>query len=277
MNMLRVALIMLLLSSNCSYAGSKIIATGGATSIEGSGGGGIVPWAVINGYASSDEYAVTAFTSRVGVDDFTLNSAGVSLSYNNQWEWSVARQRFALDTLGAELAQDIFGVKYHLAGELLYTALPQISLGMQYKKHREFALPQAVGARSDSGIDWYLAASKVLFNQVAGRNLLLNATVRATKANQTGILGFGRAANNDYQLVFEGSAAVLLNYNLAIGAEFKQKPNQLAFAGEQHWRDVFVAWFINKHVSVTAAYVDLGNIAGFNNQQGYYISLEGAW
>ncbi|WP_445424976.1 DUF3034 family protein [Alishewanella sp. HL-SH06] len=266
-----------LLASASSVAGSKIVATGGASSIEGSAGGGIVPWAVINGYGSSDEWSATAFTSRVGVDDFTLNVFGASVSYDNKWEWSVARQTFKLDSIGGELRQDVFGVKYHIAGELLYTAWPQISVGLQYKKHRDFGLPQAVGARDDSGVDVYFSASKVLFDHVAGRNLLLNGTVRATKANQTGLLGFGSASDNDYQFVFEGSAAVLLNYNVALGIEFKQKPDQLDFATEQHWRDLFAAWFINKHVSVVGGYVDLGSIAGFDQQQGYYISVEGAW
>ncbi|MBZ9612271.1 DUF3034 family protein [Rheinheimera maricola] len=260
-----------------SLAGSKIIATGGASTIEGSAGGGIVPWAVINGYGSSGEWAATAFATQVGVDDFTLNVLGASISYDNNWEWSLARQTFKLDNLGGELRQDIFGLKYHIAGELLYTALPQFSLGLQYKKHRDFALPSAVGARDDTGLDLYLAASKMLFDQVAGRNVLLNATLRATKANQTGLLGFGNADNNDYQLVFEGSAVLLLNYNLALGVEFKQKPNQLAFANEQHWRDIFAAWFINKQLSLVAGYADLGSIAGFNSQQGYYVSIEGAW
>ena len=273
---LLIAMQALLLSSHC-LAGSKIIATGGATSIEGSAGGGIVPWAVINGYGSSDEWAATAFASQVGVNDFTLKSVGASLSYDNHWEWSLARQTFKLERLGTELRQDIFGLKYHVAGELLYTNMPQLSLGIQYKKHRDFALPQAVGARDDSGIDLYLAASKVILDAVAGRNLLLNGTLRATKANQTGLLGFGSNHSNDYQLLFEGSVAILLNYNLAVGAEFKQKPNELAFANEQHWRDIFMAWFINKNVSVTAGYVELGNIASFSNQQGYYLSVEGAW
>lgn len=266
-----------LLGSPACLAGSKIIATGGATNIEGSAGGGIVPWALLNGYGSSGEWAATAFATQVGVDDFTLNVQGVSVSYDNSWEWSLARQRFQLDSLGGELHQDIFGVKYHLAGELLYTALPQFSLGLQYKKHRDFALPQAVGARDDSGLDIYLAASKVLFDQIAGRNLLLNATLRATKANQTGLLGFGSADNHDYQLLFEGSVVLLLNYNLALGFEFKQKPDQLAFAHEQHWRDIFAAWFVNKHLSLVVGYADLGSIAGFSRQQGYYFSIEGAW
>uniref|UniRef100_A0A486XQF1 DUF3034 family protein n=1 Tax=Rheinheimera sp. BAL341 TaxID=1708203 RepID=A0A486XQF1_9GAMM len=273
---LTISLICLLSSTVC-LAGSKIIATGGATSIEGSAGGGIVPWAVINGYGSSGEWAATAFATQVGVDDFTLNVQGASVSYDNTWEWSFARQRFKLDTLGGELSQDVLAVKYHLSGELLYTEMPQLSLGLQYKKHRDFTLPQAVGAADDSGLDIYLAASKVLFDQVAGRNLLLNATLRATKANQTGLLGFSSAADNQYQLVFEGSAVVLLHYNLALGLEFKQKPNQLAFANEQHWRDIFVAWFVNKQLSLVAGYADLGSIAGLDQQQGYYLSVEGAW
>lgn len=270
-------LILAMLVSADALAGSRIIATGGATNIEGNAGGGIVPWAVINGYSSSNEWAATAFGSLVGVDDFSLQSSGVSLSYDNRWEWSVARQQFKLDTLGGELKQDIFSVKYHLAGELLYTSMPQFSLGVQYKKHRDFALPKAVGARDDSGVDLYLAASKVYLNAIAGRNVLLNTTLRATKANQTGLLGFGNPDNNRYQLMVEASAVLLLNYNLALGFEFKQKPNELAFANEQHWRDLFLAWFINKQLSVTAGYVDLGNIAGLTNQQGYYLSVEGAW
>lgn len=269
--------VLMLLSSGTAQAGSKVIATGGASTIEGSAGGGIVPWAVINSYASSDEWGATAFATQVGVDDFTLNVAGASISYDNRWELSFARQTFKLDSIGGELKQDVLGLKYHLAGELLYTTLPQISLGLQYKKHRDFALPQAVGARDDSGLDLYISASKVLFNQLAGRNLLLNATVRASKANQTGLLGFGTANDNNYQLLFESSAVVLLTNQVALGVEFRQKPNQLAFAREDHWRDLFAAWFINKHVSAVAGYADLGSIAGFSSQQGYYLSLEGVW
>ncbi|MBU1435810.1 MAG: DUF3034 family protein [Gammaproteobacteria bacterium] len=273
MKALFIALLSLLLSLPAA-AGSKIIATGGSTSIEGAAGGGIVPWAVINGYASSDQWSVNSFTSRVGVDDFTLQNFGIGASYNNQWELSLTRQKFNLDTIGGDLQQDVFGLKYHIAGELLYSDLPQISIGLQYKKHRNSGLPFAVGAKNDSGTDVYLAASKVYFAAVAGRNLLLNATVRATKANQLGLLGFGSASDNSYHYMFESSAAILLRPDLAIGIEFRQKPNNLAFADEQHWRDIFVGWFINQNFSLVGGYVDLGSIAGLTQQQGYYLALE---
>ena len=91
------------------------------------------------------------------------------------------------------------------------------------------------------------------------------------------MLGFGSANDNSYQLMTELSAAVLLTPHWAVGAEFRQKPNQLAFADEEHWRDVFTAWFINKNVSLVGGYVDLGSIAGLPNQQGYYVAVEATW
>jgi hypothetical protein len=266
----------LMMASGGLMAGSKVIATGGATNIEGNSGGGIVPWATINGYSSSDEWSLNTFVGRVGVDDFTLNSFGVGASFNNQWELSLARQTLDLDTIGGELRQDILGIKYKVAGELLYTAMPQISVGVQFKKNRDFALPAAVGAADDSGYEVYVAATKVFFDAVAGRNLLLNATVRSTDAHQTGLLGFG-GEGVGRELMFESSAVLLLNYNLALGTEFKQKPNQLGFADEQHWRDLFAAWFINKNASVVLGYVDLGDIAGLTEQTGFYLSVEGTW
>ena len=267
----------LLLGTVPTFAeGSRVVATGGGTMIEGSAGGGIVPWAVINGYGSSGEWSATAMATGVYVDDFTLKVIGASLSFDNRFELSVARQTFDLDTMGGELGQDIFGVKYKLAGELLYTAMPQITLGAQYKRVDDFAIPQAVGARDDWGLDVYVAASKVFFDAIAGRNVLLNGTVRATKANQTGLLGFGTQTNHDYQFVLEASAVVLLTDNVALGIEYRQKPDELAFAREDDWQDVFLAWFINKHLSVVTAYANLGSIAGFEEQRGWYLSVEGA-
>jgi hypothetical protein len=254
---------------------SRVIATGGATAVEGSAGGGLVPWAVINGYNSSDEWSASAMATHVQLNDFSLNVLGASLSFDNRVELSVAKQTFNLDTLGGELAQDIIGVKYKVAGELLYTRLPQLSVGLQYKRVDDFTLPGLVGAGKNSGLDVYLAATQLYFDAIAGHNLLLNGTVRATQANELGLLGFGSQSNNDYQWVVEASAALLLRDDLALGVEYRQKPNQLDFAREDDWQDVFIAWFINKHLSVTAAYTQLGSIAGFDNQQGWYLSFEG--
>ena len=95
-----------------------------------------------------------------------------------------------------------------------------------------------------------------------------------TKANQIGILGFGGDRNDSYKPQLEGSIAWLLNRNLAIGAEYRMKPDNLGIAREDNVWDAFVAWAPNKHVSLTVAYVDLGNIVIRDNQRGWYASLQ---
>lgn len=74
---------------------------------------------------------------------------------------------------------------------------------MQYKSNNRSALLSAIGARSADGVDFYIAGTKLLLAE----SLLLNATVRATKANQFGLLGFGGDQNGGYSAQFEGSAA----------------------------------------------------------------------
>jgi hypothetical protein len=128
-----------------------------------------------------------------------------------------------------------------------------------------------------NGVDLYVSATKLFLAQ----SVLVNATLRATRANQNGLLGFGSADKNGYALEPEVSTAWLLRKNLAIGAEYRFKPDNLAYAGapfaEDDWKDVFIAWAPNKHVSFTAAYVDLGNIVGHDHQTGGCLSIQLAY
>jgi hypothetical protein len=148
--------------------------------------------------------------------------------------------------------------------------LPQIAVGAQYKKNDQPGVLAFVGARDDSGVDYYVSATKLYLAQ----SLLLNGTVRFTKANQFGILGFGGDRNDDYEAQFEASAAYLLSRNLAVGAEYRTKPDNLGIATEDDAWDVFVAWAPIKNVSLTVAYVDLGNIVIRDEQRGVYASLQ---
>ena len=59
-----------------------------------------------------------------------------------------------------------------------------------------------------------------------------------------------------------------------MGGEYRTKPDNLRFARESDWWDLFVAWFPTKNLSATLAYVDLGSIAGRKRQQGVYLSLQ---
>lgn len=275
------------LLSGCVQAepqGSRLLATGAGSSFEGSAGGGIVPMAVLSGYASREEVGGTAFVTHVSTDDYDLSLVGASWNWRNRVELSVAEQRLShqklSNALGVEpdsIRQMVLGAKVRLVGDLIYTPWPQISLGAQHKRNRDFFVPRAAGAQDDSGTDVYLAASKLMLGALAGRNLLLNVNLRATRANQTGLVGFGGDRNDDHELMTELSAGLFLNRHWLIGGEYRQKPNNLSFARENDWYTGFVGWFPNKRWSLVAAYVDLGDIASLTNQRGWYLSLEGSF
>ncbi len=266
-----------------AHAGDgRLLATGGVTEIEGSAGGGLVPWAVLAGYGTREQSGATAFRTRLDLPDYRLDAWGAAFTWHNRVELSAARDRFDLGTLGqaigdpgAALRQDVFGAKLRLAGDLVYGPLPQFSLGVQHKRLLDFTIPRLAGARRDSGTDIYLAASQLLLGAAAGYNLLWNVTLRSTAANQFGLLGFG-GDRGGRRLVGEGSLAVMPDPHVAVGAEYRQKPDNLSFARESHASDLFVAWFPCKHVALTAAYVSLGPVAGLRDQRGWYVSLQGS-
>lgn len=256
--------------------GARIIATGGAISVEGAAGGGIVPWSLLAGYGENQQFGGTAWYTQVQPSDFRLQAYGAAASLHNRVELSLGKQRFDIDQVipGEVLEQTIIGAKLRLAGELIYSDMPQLSIGLQYKSNTRFEIPEAVGARDENGLDFYIAASKLWLDGPFNRSFFLNATARATKANQMGLLGFGGDRNNARKLVAEISTGLFLTRNWVIGAEYRQKPDNLGFAGEDDWYDVFIGWFPSKRLSIIAAWSDLGSIAGLEDQKGAYLSLQ---
>lgn len=257
--------------------GSRLLATGGASTIEGSGGGGIVPWATLSSYADEGEWGGTAQMTEVQVDDFSLSVQGASINWNNRVEVSYARQQFDLETIGGELEQQVWGVKARISGDLVYGTWPQVSAGVQYKRNQTFALPQAVGAEDDTSTDYYVSAAKAWLAGPFSRTWVANLTVRSTEANQLGLLGFGGDKGDSREWVGEASVAMFVNRYWAIGMEYRQKPDLLNFAKEDDWKDVFVAYFPSKHVSLVGAYADLGSIAGLDSQTGWYLSVQASF
>lgn len=260
---------------------NKLLLTGGVSQVEGSAGGGLTPWAVIGGYGTNDEIGANAFITHINLPDYQLNEVGAMVGLYNRVEVSFAQQRFDTEQVGAALGlgqgftfqQNIIGVKVRLFGDVVLDQdswLPQVSVGVQHKKNNQAAVLKFVGAKSDQGTDYYINATKLFLSQ----SVLVNATLRMTKANQIGILGFGGDKNNSYKPEFEGSVAYLLSRNWAVGAEYRQKPNNLGIAKEDDWYDAFVAWAPTKHVSLTLAYADLGNIVIKDRQRGLYASVQ---
>lgn len=263
--------------------GGKLLLTNGVSSIEGSGGGGLASWATIAGNATEQGIGGSVHGTVIELPDYNWTSFGFSVGFFDRVELSYARQN--LDTIdigtalglgrGYTLNQNVFGAKVKLAGDLVYgnSMMPQISAGVQHKRSSDDRVVAAVGGASPNGTDFYISATKLLL----AHSLLANATVRFTKANQTGLLGFGNATDQDHKPQFEGSLAYQFSRRFVVGGEYRTKPDNLLIAREDDWIDLFAAYGVTRNVTVTAAYVDLGSIATADNQRGAFLSLQAAF
>jgi Protein of unknown function (DUF3034) len=277
----------------------KLLLTGGVSTIEGAAGGGLSPWAVIGSQATGGETGVSAYASRADTQDYGLNAYGVAVGIHDRVELSLGHQDFntgvtgtRLGLPGLHLKQNIVGAKLRLAGDAVLDSdslMPQIAVGVLHKRLDSSGLDstlEALGAKR-SGTDLYVSATKLFLAQ----GILVNGTLRATKANQGGLLGHSatlNGADNGYEFMPELSVAYLLRKNLAVGVEYRAMPNKLQRAGAGAglgdglrggaWKDVFISWAPSKNVSLTLAYVDLGTIVpattGNKKQTGAYLSAQ---
>ncbi len=285
----------------------KLLLTGGVSSIDGAAGGGLTPWAVIGSNATDGEVGAIAHVSRASTQDYGLTTYGAALGFKDRIELWVARQDFnaspaiALNgiapfgvTPGQHIKMDIVGLKVRVVGDAVLdsdTLMPQIAVGVEHKRARPGSIQSVynfLGVKN-SGTDLYVSATKLFLAQ----GILVNGTLRYTKANQNGLLGFGSAApgRDSYSLQPEFSVAYLLRKDLAVGMEYRFKPNNLESLGraaglgdalrEDDWKDIFIAWAPSKNLSLTLAYVDLGRIVpGVTNnrkQKGAYLSAQVAF
>ncbi len=265
-------------------AGGKLLLTNGVTSVEGAAGGGLATWAVIAGNETRDGIGGQANATLVVLPDFDLESFGAAIGVNDRLELSYTRQSFDTRAAGAALGlgrgftfqQEVYGAKLRLIGDAVWEQdswLPQIAIGVQHKRANRRTVIRAVGGRHDRGTDFYVAATKV----VLSRSLVLNATVRATKANQFGLLGFGGDRHDRYRPQFEGSAGLMLSPRVVVGVEARTRPSNLGFAREQKAVDAFAACALARNVSLTVAFVDLGDIATVRRQRGAFLSIQGSF
>jgi hypothetical protein len=225
--------------------------------------------------------------THAGLRDFDFKSYGVGFGLFDRVELTIARQDFeatatALD--GVSVSQDIFGLKVRVLGDAVYeqdTWMPQVAVGVQFKRHRgiEDAGPlvsvEQLGADDEDGTDFYVAATKVLLDQ----SLLFNFQLRYTKANQLGLLGFGGDREDGYSPEVGASVGYLLTRKIAVGAEYRGKPHNLGADDESAAWDAFVAWAPTRNVSVVAAYLNIGSVLApvtsvTSDQTGLYLSLQ---
>jgi hypothetical protein len=277
-------------------ASGKLLLTGGVSSIDGAAGGGLTPWALTASYASEGEFGATAFVTGVRTRDYALRVWGAAFAWDERVELSVARQDLdtgdnlaPLGLAGLHLKQDIVGAKLRIAGDAVLDSdrlMPQIAVGVLHKRSDSGALAPTLNGvlgATERGTEVYVSATKLFLRP----GVLVNTTLRATKANQNGLLGFGGAQGRGTRLQPEVSIAWLLAPTLAVGGEFRAKPDNLdrsalgegALKEDDGW-DLFVAWAPTKHLSLTLAYVDLGHIAPAvqpRRQTGTYLSAQIAY
>lgn len=263
--------------------GGKLLLTNGVTSVEGTAGGGLATWAVIAGNATEEGIGASMHVTLVELPDYRLQSHGFAIGLFDRFELSYARQNLDTKAVGASLGlgqgfklnQDIYGAKLRLAGDLVYgaPALPQISIGANYRKNLDAPVTALVGASRSKDVDFYLSATKLILSH----SVLVNGTARLTRANQFGLLGFGGDKQNDRSLEFEASVGYQLSRSFLVGGEYRTKPDNLSIAAENDAMDLFAAWAINDHFTLTAAYADLGNIVTQDKQRGAFLSLQAAF
>lgn len=287
-------------------AAGKLRLTGGVSTVDGAAGGGLSPWAVIGTQATEDEVGVSVHVSRATTRDYALTAAGVALGWNDRLELSFGRQRFdaspavALNGVapfgvapGVQVRLDVLGAKWRVAGDAVLDSdrwAPQVAVGVLHKRVDPASLGGVfdfLGVRRE-GTELYVSATKLWL----ARGLLFNGTLRYTRANQGGLLGFGAAApgRDRFSVQPELAVAWLLRRDLAVGVEWRSKPNNLQALGraaglgdglrEDAWRDVFVAWAPTRNLSVTLAHVDLGRVVpgvtAARRQRGTYVSVQAA-
>jgi hypothetical protein len=270
----------------------KLLLTSGFSDIDGAGGGGLVPMALISSYGSRNSWGANAHFTDARVRDFHLDTYGAAVGLFDQVELTFAHQQLdvtgtALDGIG--ITQNIYGVKVKLLGDAVYEQnswLPQLAVGAEYKRNGGISRasqaglaglvsPTQLGAKSDHGFDYYLSATKVLL----GQSLLLNVDVRATKSNQFGLLGFGGDLHDRYSFEPEASVAYLLRRQLAVGGELRAAPHNLSVDEQRSAWTIFAGWTPTKNISLVAAYLNLGSILApvtheARAQDGPYLSLQ---
>jgi hypothetical protein len=142
-----------------------------------------------------------------------------------------------------------FGAKLLLVPEnaLKTKFLPAVSVGTIYKRI------SIVGTNTnDSGVDFYLAATK-LIGQLP-RPVLLSGGVLSTNGRATGVFGFD---DKRKQVAF-ANIDVILPHGLVAGYEFRQGAKFPVFK-DANYHDVHGAWLANNSLSLVVAYVYAGD------------------
>jgi hypothetical protein len=281
--------------------------------IEGAGGGGLNPWALIANGSSKKAVTPAVFGTFGTTPNYDVFSAGINLSISKYAEVYYAHQSMGLpqsltSTLNAgvgsgilpadvanenSIEQDIVGGKLQVYGG--NGVIPALAVGMNY--HMTSApIPLALGAHAN-GADFYVAGTGVY--PLLGSHIILNADIYVTRSNYLGLLGQGGAGYRSYTAQGGASVGYFVKKDVVVGAEWRSFPGDNLFGAQTYlqtalhnpgvnlkqsdWYDGFIAYMPNPQFSVVAAILDLGNMVNIpgssvnSNQTGFYLSTTAAF
>lgn len=259
------------------------------TNIDGQAGGGLVPWALLS---SGPTVAIT----HLGTQNLGINSVAVNTSFANRVEVSYARNMLSVSgtnatalggLVGASNTNNVDNLGMKVKLNDMSDSMPQFALGLVYKR-ASGSLPDLLNSAfgiNKTATDVYGAATKIV--NVGGKTVLLNGVVRASKANQMGLLGFGGGttlgAKTGYSVKPELSVEVFAAENVIVGAEYRAQPSNGVAGTDGVLRqnaayDLHVVYVANKNFTLTAAYTNLGQVApgatNSNKQNGMLLQAQ---
>src|SRR3979490_1147850 len=119
----------------------KLPLTAGFNEVDGAGGGGLVPWALITGYGTEDSWGANAHYTAVILRDFRLQSYGIAVGVLDRAEASITTDKRGATgppLHGLRVEQHIYGMKVRLTGDGVYAqhnGLRQAEVGFDYKRN----------------------------------------------------------------------------------------------------------------------------------------------
>ncbi|NOY53239.1 MAG: DUF3034 family protein [Deltaproteobacteria bacterium] len=284
-HLLSLVLLFVFLLSASAIAGPPVV------NIEGEGGGGLIPWAYLtNPPVEGKTFGrPTVGATYIFPQNFNVNVYHFNETITDRLELGFARTIFdTTNLLGGnglnigidELTMDTYHAKLLLLKET--ENLPAVSVSVEYKKNQDVDHADkngggaftAAGLDHASGVDYCLSVTKLYKGWKMP--VLINVGSRYTKAVQTGYLGFSKDGNIEP----EASLAVFPEANVAVGFEFRGKPNEyksvpgIGSFREDNWTDFFIAYFPTKGLSITGAVVNFGNVVNRNVNTGFYMNMK---
>ncbi len=313
--MKKTACSMLLASSLLVPFGQSAFANIPLLTIDSGGGGAIVPWAYISNAPKKGGIGMPAASIWTWVSDsYTINFWPVAVSIGDRLELGFAYQNLDISTLKSDLRGDSAAA---LGANRLDTKLdnlqmitahakfqfvkesenwPAMAISVSYKKAldvdelddnltanvRNAGLVAAngpkvmewMGVDDDDGFEVNLMATKLWKTKIP---ILTAVNLRYTQANQLGFLGF----SDDWSLNPEFTLAILPEPNVAIGIEYRKKPDELKSVndylrantavpglgtlndytfGEDDFIDFFVAYLPTPNLTIAAGIANIGNV-----------------